>query len=127
MAEPIAHSLQQEPTVERSNYNRDAPGQPFHDRAVDEFAHLHLVAGEHDEWENGEAQLETEDYLAQDEKLRRPGLARNNRNENRRNDGDKPGNEAPKPGSQPEVEKTFHDDLSRECPGEGGILARGEK
>src|SRR6478672_18849 len=91
-AEPIAESLHQEPGVKRRNYNRNGPGQPFHDRAVDEFAHLQLVAREHDEWENGEAQLKTEDDLAQDEKIRRSRFARDNGNDDRRDDRNQPGN-----------------------------------
>ena len=67
--EPVAKSLDEQPGVQRCNDDGDDPGENFIDRAVHELAHLHFVAREHDEREDSEAQLQTQDHLAEDEQI----------------------------------------------------------
>ena len=85
---------------------------PASERRVDELAHLPALAGEVDQRDHGEGELQAQDDLAQDQERARAMLAVQRGDDHRRHDRDESGDEPAEPGGQPDVEEPLHHDLA---------------
>src|SRR6185295_1099964 len=68
-AEPFGELVEQQFDVQSGDYKRDGPREHLEPERIDEFAHLSPVAGEHHQREDREGKLQTENHLAQHEKV----------------------------------------------------------
>src|ERR1035441_4593471 len=112
LASPEHHY--QEPGVEAGDQGGDEPGQGLQPGGVDELAHLLATAGKQDEWNDGKAQLEREDDLAQKEQLLGTSLAGEGHHDDGWNDSEGTRDQAAQPGRKRDVDEALHDDLRSE-------------
>ena len=61
----------QEPGIQSGDQGGDEPGERLKPWAVDEFAHLFAASGEDNQWNDGEAQLQGENHLADQQEFLR--------------------------------------------------------
>ncbi len=113
--------------VEEEDGRGDDPGDDGGEPRIGEFAHLGAVARKLDQRDHREGQLKAENHLAENKQRGDFVLAGETNNQGGRNDGDGAGDEPAKPGLEPKVEKTFHDNLAGQGAGERGVLAGGEQ
>ena len=119
--------LDEEPGVEQGNDDGGGPGEALEPAAVDEPAHELAIAGEEDEGDDGEAELEGEDHLAEDEELLGSLFSGDGDNEDGGDDGEAAGDEAAEPLGDADVDEALHDNLAGEGAGNGGVLAGGKQ
>src|SRR5206468_2358992 len=125
--QPLQGFVEQVFHVQQNNNSGREPGQNFHPQWTDELAHFSAVAGEHDQGYHGKGKLHAQNDLAEDQQLGRAGFAVEGGAQDRRHDGNQPRDEPAQPGTEADVEKAFHDNLSGQRSGESGILSRGQQ
>ena len=121
--ERIEHIL----PIKQDDGGGNGPAEDFDPERVGEFAHFCPIVGEAHERPDGKAELQAERHLAGHEQIVGFGLAVEADDENGGDDGDGAGDQTAEPGPQPDVEKSFHDNLAGEGAGERRVLARGEQ
>ena len=77
--------------------------------AVPEFA---AIGGEHHQWDDGEGQLNAQDYLTENQQFRRAGRAIPDGDDRRRHDRDGARHQSSRPCRQANINESLHDDLS---------------
>src|SRR5690606_32690195 len=92
-----------------------------------ESVHFRFVTNKMNERDNGKSELQTEDNLTQDKQFSRDLFAEDGNHDNGRNDGDETCDDTAHPRLDSEIEITFHNDLPRECSGDGRALPGANK
>src|SRR5262245_6906875 len=74
-AKPLADLIEEQLGVQRGNDKGDRPGENLQPGRIDELPHFLPIAGEYDEWDDGERELQAEHYLAEHQQVCRALLA----------------------------------------------------
>ena len=89
--------------------------------------HFPFVGSEPNQRDHGERQLYTENDLAENEQLGGAALAVPGRDHHRRHDGQQTRDTPAQPARQSEPKEAFHDDLTGQGGGDGGVLPGGQE
>jgi len=109
----------QQPGIEAGDEHGDEPGQRLQPAGVYKLAHHLAVAGKQNQRDDGKAELQRENYLAQNEQLLRALLTGEGDDEDRRDDGQRARDQPPQPRGDLQVDEAFHDNLSGEGSADG--------
>ena len=122
-----AERLVEQREIEPGDQGADRVADDLHRRRIGELTHQPAARGEVEQREDRERELHREHDLGEDQERDGVLAARRRDQEDRRHDGEKPGDQPPQPGADADVEKALHDDLAGERAGDRRRLAGGEE